>query len=385
MTHSLDRQRLITDTEKMKIALVHDWLNAKNGGAEQVLFALAKLYPEAPIYTLIYNQSKFAEFIAPGRIRTSFLQKLPQVLKNRPHYLLPLIPMAIESFNFDEFDIVLSSSAAFSKNILTSPSTYHICYCHSPMRFAWDYWPQYLHEQSLGPIRRFTAHKQISRVRQWDYLAASRVDKWLANSKNVGFRITKYYRQDAEIIYPPVDTAWFNQANREKKDYFVTISALTPYKKIDLAIEAFNINGERLIVLGEGKDKPRLEKMARSNIEFAGFVETEKKRELLGQAKGLIFPQEEDFGIAAVEAMASGTPVISYGAGGVLETVIDGQTGVFFDAQTPGILNQAVARANSLKFDCAMLKHQADNFNQSIFNRKIKTVVSRAYQNVHSD
>ena len=361
----------------MRVALVHDWLNTKVGGAEKVLQALAALYPEAPIYTLIYDEAKFGVTFPKARVRTSYLQRAPDWLKRHPRYLLPLIPAAVESFDFSEFDLVISSSAAYVKNIITKPRTLHISYCHTPMRFVWDYWPQYLQEQRVGPLRAFAIRQMVSHLRIWDYAGTSRVDLFISNSKTTTGRIHKYYQRDSQIIYPPAAIPDLRAVKKE--DYYVTLAMLTPYKKLDLAIEAFNISGQRLLVIGDGPDRERLQHLAEPNVEFKGYVDETVKQKLLAHARGLIFPNEEDFGIAPVEAMALGTPVIAYDKGGVTETVIEGKTGVFFKHQSVAAINQAIEKAEQIDFRPATLHHQAARFGPEAFASNITKFVNKAY------
>lgn len=365
-------------SKSLKVALVHDWLNTKIGGGERVLFELAKLYPNAPIYTLLFDADKFKGLVDPKRVHVSSLQKYPAILRRRPRYLLPLVPKAVESFDFTDYDVVISSSSAFVKNIITRTNTIHICYCHSPMRFAWDYWPHYIDEQKVGPIRAYFIGKQISKLRLWDFYGSARVDKWIANSSHVAQRIKKYYRKSAQIIYPPVDTELFHQNKAEKQNYYVTLSALTPYKKIDLAIETFNQRGDKLIVLSDGPERSKLEKQAKANIHFKGHVSDVERAKILSGAKGLIFPNEEDFGIAMVEALAAGTPVIAYRTGGAQEIVDDGRTGVLFDKQTAHSLHHAIDKLEKLNLKPAELQKQAERFNQSVFNQNIVSFVEKA-------
>ena len=352
----------------MKVALVHDWLNTKRGGAEKVLEVMAEAFPDAPIYTLIHNQELFP--YDRDRVHTSQLQRLPKHVKDRSRYTLPLIPSAIESWDFSDFDLVLSSSSAFTKNIITPETTHHICYCHTPARFVWDYWPQYLDEQNVGPIRRSYIRRQAKKFRLWDYAGAARVDAFLANSNTTAQRIEKFYRREAEVVHPPVEMPAKKDAVKE--DYYITLGMLTPYKKIDLAIEAFNISGKKLKVIGDGPDYSRLKQLAGDNIEFVGFLSRDEKDEVVAKAKGLVFPNKEDFGIAPVEAMALGTPVIAYGYGGVTETVSHGQTGIFFQQQTPKDLNQAVDQVEETDFDVQKLRSQSEKFHTQRFVEKIK-------------
>ena len=358
----------------MKIALVHDWLNTKRGGAEKVLEVMADTFPDAPIYTLIHNQELFP--YSSERIYTSELQRLPQFIKQRSRYTLPLIPRAVEGWDFSEYDLVLSSSSAFVKNIITPETTHHLCYCHTPARFVWDYWPQYLDEQHVGPVRRSYIRRQAQRFRVWDYAGAARVDTFLANSNTTAQRIDKFYRRDAEVVHPPVELPTVDSTSGQEA-YYVTLGMLTPYKKIDLAIEAFNISGKRLKIIGDGPDQSRLQGLAEDNIEFVGFVDSDERNQLLAGAQGLVFPNKEDFGIAPVEAMALGTPVIAYGSGGVTETVREHQTGIFFHEHTPRALNEAIKLAEETEFKSDTLRTQAEQFHTQRFVEKIKYHVAR--------
>lgn len=364
----------------MKVALVHDWLNTKYGGAERVLEQLAAIYPEAPIYTLIYN-AEAGGSIDPARVRTSSLQRLPRWLQKRSRYLLPFIPTAIEQFDLSEYDVVISSSAAFSKSVITKPETVHICYCHTPTRFVWDYWPKYVNEQQVGPLRRAIIHRLVSKLRVWDYYSAERVDHWIANSNTTAGRIQKYYRQNPDaIIYPGVEVGLFKPVPQDQKeDYFVTLGMLTPYKKIDVAIEACNKLGRNLIVIGDGPDRSRLQKLAGPTVTFVGFVSNEQRAELVAKAQALIFANEEDFGIAPVEAMASGTAVIAYGKGGLTETVADGLTGRFFHQPTVDSLVRVMKDFDASLFKQKALVDQAQKFSSQRFAREIKAFVRKVY------
>jgi len=363
----------------VKVAIVHDWLNTKFGGAENVVAELADLYPDAPIYTLLYSAELVGDRIHPGRVRTSFLQKLPRWLQRRSRYLLPLIPMAIEQFDLSAYDVVISSSSAFAKGVITRPETLHICYCHTPMRFVWDYWPGYIEEQHVGWIRRGAIHVLTSRLRLWDYYSAARVDRWIANSHTTAQRIKKYYHQAADaVIYPGADVTQFTPTNKSG-DYLVTLGSLTPYKKIDLAIAACNRLERRLIVIGDGPDRPRLERLAGPTIEFAGRVNDSERAHLLAGAQAMLFPNEEDFGIAPIEAMASGTPVIAFGRGGLTETITPGATGVLFQPQTVEALMASISDFKPAVFSTQKLTRQAAKFATAAFRKNIKNYVKKAY------
>ncbi len=365
----------------MKVALVHDWLNTKRGGAELVLEHLAALYPDAPIYTLVHDADHYGTSLPRERIRTSALQKLPAALKRRPRYLLPLIPMAVEAWDFSDFDVVISSSSAWVKGIITKPETLHICYCHTPMRMVWDAWPGYVEDQGVDPIRRGAIHRLVSQTRLWDFYSAARVDRWVANSQTTADRIAKFYRKDADaIIYPGADLSLFGSVGDEARDYFVTLCSLTPYKRVDLAIEVCNTLGKRLIVIGDGSDRERLEKLAGPTVTFAGRVDDHEKARLLRGARAMIFAGHEDFGIAPVEAMAAGAPVIAYGRGGLTETVIEGKTGIFFKEQTAQSLEEALGRFDSQRFDASAIANHAANFSIATFVQDFGAFVEKEYQ-----
>lgn len=359
-----------------KIAIVHDWFNTRVGGAERVAIALAKLFPEAPVYTLIYNRSKFQKILPAARVRTSFLQKIPRVILNHPKYLLPLIPQAVASFDFSEFDIVISSSFGFVKNVKTPKHTIHICYCHTPMRFVWDYRNKYLAEIGFGRLRARAINPLINSIKRWDISGSQGVDIWLANSKNVAKRIDRFYGKTAEVIYPPVEVGSYKQLRKvKKKNFFVTASALTPYKKVDVLIRAANRGGWQLKVLGDGPQKKSLQKLAGRNVEILGFVGERKKRQLFTQARAFMFAADEDFGIAPIEAMAAGTPVIALRKGGLAETVTY-KTGILFDSATPEHVSRAVKKFNKSSFKTQDLYNHANKYSSAKFNSRIRKIIT---------
>jgi glycosyltransferase involved in cell wall biosynthesis len=363
----------------VRVALVHDWLDRPLGGAERVLLELAALYPEAPIYTLLFDATVNAGRVDAERVRTSWLQRLPAPLRRRPRYLLPLIPTAVERWDFADFDVVISSSAAFVKNLLTPPRTLHVCYCHSPMRFAWDHWPAYLDDIGAGPLKRAALGVIVGRLRLWDLAGAARGDAWLANSQTTAARLRKFYRVDPTVIYPPVDVSAAAEPRKPRDDVYVTLSTLTEYKRVDLAVRAFTESGRRLVVVGEGPDRGRLERMAGATVSFAGHVSDSAKRDYLASARALIFPSEEDFGMAAVEALSSGTPVVAYSRGGITESVEDGRTGVLFGEQTTSALNDAVERLERSPFDSVDLVKAARRFAAPRFRAELRTFVESAH------
>ena len=361
----------------MKIALVHDFL-VKLGGAERVLKVFAEMYPEAPIYTLLYDEAVCGKVFPAARVRTSFLQKLPLWVRKRQKFLLPLMPRAIESFDLSEFDVVISSSGAYAHGVLIPSSAKHICYCHSPMRYAWDYTHEYLQEQNAGRLKKFLANRMVHKVRQWDQIAADRVDSYIANSNHVRKRIKKYFRRDSEILFPPVDTRRF-KPQKEHENYFLIVSTLSPYKKIDLAVQLFNKIGKELIIIGDGSQFEYLKSIAASNVHVMGFKDDETVKKYMENCRALIFPGEEDFGITPVEAMACGKPVLAFGKGGALETVVPGVTGEFFYEPTIASMEDGLGRliVNELQYDAEKIHKHASEFSKQKFVEKFGEFIAK--------
>lgn len=364
----------------MRIAFVHDYLN-QYGGAERVLETLCELFPEAPIYTLIYDEKMTGGVFKNREIHTSFLQKIPFAVSH--HRFFPmLMPLAIEQFDLSYFDIVFSISSSFAKGVITKPKTRHIDYCSTPTRFLWDDSHRYLEELKYPwPIKKLTP-LFLTYLRIWDKEASLRVDKFIAISEFIKRRIKKYYGLESEIINPPVDANKY-RISKEQDDYFLMVGRLVPYKRFDLAVRAFSAMGLPLKIVGDGPEKKRLRKLAGPNadIEFLGLVSDYKMPEIYSRAQAVIFPQEEDFGIVPLEAMASGRPVIAYRGGGALETIIDpaeaafrgasNPTGVFFDEQTEIDLAQAVGRFRQINWDPQKIREHALKFDKEIFKARI--------------
>lgn len=361
----------------MRIALVHDYLN-QYGGAERVLGALTEIFPEAPIYTLIYDKKIIENFFPGKKIRVSFLQKIPLV-KSYHRFFPPLMPIAVEKFDLANYDLVISDSAAFAKGVITKPETLHICYCHTPIRYAWDDSHKYIREFSMPSIFKVFIPFFMNYIRLWDREASFRVDKFICNSNFVAQRIKKYYRRDATVIYPPVDTKEFFPSKNKSEGYFLMVGRLLPYKRFDIAIKAFNILDIPLKIIGDGPQMKKLKKLANWNIEFLNELSSDKLREYYQNCQALIFPQEEDFGIVALEVMACGKPVIAFRGGGALESIKEGETGVFFDEQTVDSLINAVKNFNSSKFNPLKIRQHALKFDKEIFKKKIKDFVEKAY------
>lgn len=359
----------------MKIALVHDYL-VKLGGAERVLKTLTDIFPRAPIYTLLYDEARVGHVFPKSQVIVSDLQNWPQFLRKRHRYFFHKMPQYLEAFDFSDFDVVISSNTAMAHGIITNTNTKHFCYCHSPMRYAWDWTHEYLEEQNFGPFKKLAIRHLLSKVRVWDYYAADRVDHYIANSETVRRRIQKYYRQDATVIYPPVDTEKF-KISSSRENYFLIVSTLTRYKNIELAIDLFNKVRKRLVIIGDGSDRKRLESIAGPHIDFLGFKPDEVVREYMQNCRALIFPGEDDFGITPVEAMACGKPVLAYAKGGATETVIAGLTGEFFEEPTVESMEMGLARllVNEPRYDAGRIRKHAEKFDRQKFIEAIEGLV----------
>ena len=360
----------------MKIALIHDYL-IRFGGAERVFLNLRKIFPKSEIFTLLYDEKKMGRHFKDANINTSFLQDFPKFWRKRQKYLLPFIPMASETFDLREFDLVISSSNSFVKGVITRPQAVHICYCHSPMRFGWDAYTSYIEQQKKGYLTNLAIRIMMHYVRIWDKSAASRVDYFIANSKTTARRINKFYGYEAEVVYPPVVLDNPVKLSQTNDGYFLIVSQLTPYKRIDIAINAFNKLGLPLIIIGEGPDKKRLKKIAKNNIKFLGWQSDKNVKKYFKNCISFIFPGEDDFGIAPVEAMGFGKPVLAYRKGGVTETVLEGITGEFFDDPVPESLAEGVRRIliNINNYSPLLIRKRAEKFSQDRFEKSIKKIV----------
>ncbi len=362
----------------MNIALVHDHLVAQVGGAERVLKIFHELYPNAPIFSLLYDQRRFDGFFESAKIRTSFLQKFPfRILPYQS--LLPLMPTATEQYNLNEFDIVLTSSSAFSKGVLTRSTTLHVCYCHTPTRYLWTNSQSYVCELKIPNIIKMGLPFVLSGLRVWDRVAADRVDRFIANSKTVQERIKKFYRRKSDIIYPPVETEKFFISN-PVGDYFLAGGRLVSYKRFDIIVEAFNNLGLKIKIFGAGPEYKKLKKLARrKTIEFVGQVSDHDRSDLYSKALAFINPQEEDFGITTIEAMASGRPVIALAAGGALETISDGTTGVFFYDQDWPALADAIIRFKPEEYSPIRIRGYSMQFGVERFKKQITEYIERSW------
>jgi glycosyltransferase involved in cell wall biosynthesis len=355
----------------MKVALVHDWLN-QIGGAEDVLETLVGLFPEAPIYTSLYWADKMPAHWRSWDIRTSFIDRLPFARKRQQLYF-PIYPFAFEQFDFRDYDLVLSNKSGFCHGIITGPETLHICYCLTPTRYVWRT-HQYAEQERLGRLTRALLPPFLTFLRQWDRLAADRVDHFIAISDEVRRRIAKIYRREAAIIYPPVDTSRFEPSGRVE-DYYLIVGRLVPYRRVDVLIEAFNRLDRPLLIAGSGRDRERLEAMAGPNVTFLGYVPDERLPDLLARCRAFIFPGEEDFGIAPIQAMAAGRPVIAYAAGGALETVIPGHTGALFAEQSVAAIVAVVESFDPLLVNSAAIRRHARQFDTEVFKQKLTSFI----------
>ena len=362
----------------MRVAIVHDWLN-QVGGAERVLSVLKELYPQAPIYTSIYWPEVMPPHFRSWDIRLSFMDKLPLV-KRRHQLFLPLYPLAFESFDLRDYDLVISNKSGFCHGVITRPETLHLCYCLTTTRYLWDF-HGYVQREGVSRLARVFLAPLLFYLRLWDRAAADRVDYFLAISRAVQRRIAKYYRRDSIVIHPPVDTASYGAyfSPDDHADYFLIASRLIPYKRVDLAVRAFNELGLPLTVIGDGRDRPRLEALARPNIKFTGRVSEEELKRYIARCRAFIFPGLDDFGIAPVEAQAAGRPVIAYAGGGALDTVVEGVTGAFFYEQTPQSLAEAVRHFDERSFDPETIRRHAARFDREAFKRKLSRFIEEKY------
>ncbi len=357
----------------MKVALIQDWLTVI-GGSEYVFKEIASLYPDADIYTLVARDETIKSLgLENHKVTTSFIQNLP-FAKTKYRNYLPLFPLAVEQFDLSSYDLIISSSHAVAKGVLTHAGQVHVCYCHSPMRYAWDLYHQYIKESGLNSgIKGFFAKVVLHRIRQWDIASTNRVDYFISNSNYIGRRIKKVYNRDSVTIYPNVAVQNF-EVSLEREDFYFTCSRMVPYKKIDVIVEAFNqMPDKKLIVIGDGPDFKKIKKIAGDNIILMGYQPFEILKQHLSKAKAFVFAAEEDFGIIPVEAQACGTPVIAYGKGGVTETVIQNKTGVYFNKQSPGSIVEAVNlfEKNSEKYDHAEIAKHASRFSTQRFKTEI--------------
>jgi glycosyltransferase involved in cell wall biosynthesis len=353
----------------MRVAIVHYWLVAMRGG-EKVLEALCECFHDADIYTHVYNPNAVSEVIRQHRVQQTFIASLPRARRYYQKYL-PLMPYALEQLDLSGYDLVISSESGPAKGVLTNPETVHVCYCHTPMRYLWSNYHSY--KAGAKPVTKMLMPSLTHALRLWDVASAARVDHFIANSANVANRIQKYYRRDAEVIYPPVDTTSIRPDGKAPDDFYLHVGQLVQYKRVDVVIRAFNKLGRRLVVIGDGPETQGLRKLAGPTVEIIGWQNSETLARHYSRCRALIFAADEDFGIVPVEAMSAGRPVIAYRRGGALETVNPGVTGLFFDRQEPEALVGAVERFEEIEpnFDSRRISASAQAFSREVFKNRI--------------
>ena len=364
----------------MRVALIHDWLNGMRGG-ERCLEALCEVYPTAHLYSLFHERGKLSPTIEAMPIHTSFVQKLPGVFAKYRHYL-PLFPIAIEQFDLRGYDLVVSLSHCVAHGVITRPQTCQISYTFTPMRYAWDLYHEYFGGDRRRGFSRYLIPYVMNYLRMWDVTASKRVDYFVAISQHVRKRIAKHYRRSAEVIYPPVDSAFYTPGTDSAKDeFFLMVSAFAPYKKIEIAIEAFNRLNLPLKIIGQGQDAKRLQALAKPHIEFLGALADEGVRDYYRRCRALIFPGEEDFGIVPLEAQACGKPVIAYAKGGVLETTRPQETAFWFFEQTPEALMAAVQEFEKCSFSASAIREHACRFAKKRFQQEMQAYIEQKMAN----
>jgi glycosyltransferase involved in cell wall biosynthesis len=360
-----------------RVALVHDWLTGMRGG-EKVLEALCTLYPDAPLYTLVHVRGSVSRLIESRKVVTSFVQALPASGRHYRNYL-PLFPAAVEWLDLDGYDLIISSSHCAVKSVLRPPTATHVCYCHSPMRYAWDQFDAYFGPKQVGAAASRLLRPIMAGLARWDAATAGRVDQYVANSAYVADRIRRYYNRGSTVVYPPVDTTFYRPPpTRDTAPPFLIVSALVPYKRIDLAIEACQRLGARLDIVGRGPEAARLERMAGPGVRFLGWKSDDEVRELYQQSAAVLLPGTEDFGMVPVEAQACGTPVVALGAGGATETVQHGVTGVLAEEDSVEAFAAALDQCRRTAFDHDAIRRNAERFSRERFMAAFPAAVAAA-------
>lgn len=365
---------------KKKAAIIHDWLNGMRGG-EKVLEVLLDIFPEADIFTLFLEEKNISAKITSHKIIPSTLNKY-KFIRNHYKHFLPLFPAAVEEFDLSGYDIVISSSHCVAKGVIPHPGSLHISYIHSPMRYVWDRY--YAYFGNIKGLKKFFIKQQVSKLRSWDVSSSARVDHFIANSQFIRERIRRYYRRDAVVIHPPVDTHGFQPSPNPTKDYFLTVSALVPYKENHLLVEAFNRTGDPLVIVGKGPEEKRLKKLAKKNISFKRNVPQEELAELYRNAAAFAFAGIEDFGIAFVEAQACGVPVMAYKKGGVMDIVAE-NTGVLFETQAIDDITGAIGKIKKSNFDASFIRQNSLKFSSENFKKNIENYLDEVVEKVKQD
>ncbi len=370
--------------QQLKVAIVHEWFTVMRGG-EKVVAALLQMFPQADVYALLHKKGSVDAIIENRGVHTTFIDRLPGKNTHYPYYL-PLFPTAIETFNLKDYDLVISSSHCVAKGVRVGPNTLHVSYIHTPMRYVWDMYESYFSPERLNGITRRIILLFANYLRMWDVTSAQRVDYFVANSRHVARRVRKFYRRQATVIHPPVETDKF-PLQKEKKEYYLIVTALVPYKRVDLAIEAANRRGFQLVIIGDGPERKRLQKLAGPTVTFLPPQPHPQMVKYLQEARALLFPGEEDFGITPIEAQSCGTPVIAYGKGGALETIIgytEGNdstaSGVFFYRQTVEDLLAAVDQAEQIRWNYAFIHEHAQRFHTRFFLEAMERFLLEKWQ-----
>ena len=359
----------------LRVALVHDWLTGMRGG-EKVLEAIAELFPAAPIYTLLHVRGSVSPALEQKPIHSSFVQRLPWSAAHYRQYL-PLFPTAIEQFDFDPYDLVISTSHCAAKSVVVPGRAPHICYCHSPMRYAWDQFEAYFGPQQVGRTRARVLRRVLARLARWDAATADRVDRFVANSQYVANRIRRYYNRGSAVVYPPVDTTFYQPAPARRPDgYFLIVSALVPYKRLEVAMRASGAVGIPLKIVGRGPEETRLRATAHGDVEFLGWRTNEEIRHLYQGCRAVLMPGVEDFGMVPVEAQACGRPVVAHAQGGALESVVDGDTGILVRRDSVDAFTDGLRRVMSRDWDSAAIRRHAEAFSKERFQRQFMSVVT---------
>ena len=359
-----------------RVALVHDWLTGMRGG-EKALEAICEIYPRAELYTLLHKRNSVSSIIENRLVHRSFIQYLP-FSKKWYRYYLPLFPCAIEQFDLDNHNLIISTSHCVAKSAVKTGRAFHVCYCFTPMRYAREQFNDYFGVERVGNIISSTMSPILNSLARWDTKTSSRVDFYIAISEHVARRIQRYYNRSAKVVYPPVDTSFYRPSNMTPENSFVIVSALVPYKRIDIAIEACKLSGNKLRIVGDGPDLSRLRQMADSNIEFLGSISNEAIRDLYRTSKAMLLPGEEEFGIASVEAQACGCPVIALKRGGACETIVDGETGILVKQPTAQAFADALGYAQARSFDRSIIRRNAERFSTDRFRIEFKNAVAEA-------
>jgi glycosyltransferase involved in cell wall biosynthesis len=354
----------------MRVALTTDWMDTFGGG-ERVLYELHRMFPDAPVFTTVHRPDALPPFMQRMDVRTSFIQRLPVVRRSHMAFL-PLMPAAFESFDLSGYDLVITTSSACAKGVLTPERTVNVCYCHTPCRYIWDLYEEYTRGHPARPLIAPVARW----LRGWDRRSSDRVTHFVANSNEVAGRIRRHYGRGSEVIPPPVDVGRIVPTGLDPEDFYLVVSRLVPYKRVDLAVAAATRLGRRLVVVGRGPELKRLRGLAGPTVEFRGALPDAEVAELYGRCRALLFPGLEDFGIVPVEAQAAGRPVLAYGRGGALDTVVNGETGLFFDAQSVDTLAEAMLRFEATAWDPAACRRNAERFDAAHFRRRMRRVIA---------